>query len=115
MNRARAAKVLAAVLGVLYVLAGIAETIRAVRSGDGGIPFWFGTLVGGGTLVLAGLLQGRRHERRGRTLVVGGALLGMPGTLWSIVVPLLAVAVVILTLAAGPTAGTTDVGRATRP
>ena len=36
-------------LGLLYVGAGIAETVRLVRTDDGGIAFWFGTLVGGGT------------------------------------------------------------------
>lgn len=34
-------------LGVLLVAAGVAETVRLTRSGDGGLVFWFGTLVGG--------------------------------------------------------------------
>ena len=42
-------------LGLLYVAAGIAESVRAVTSGDGGLWFWFGTLVGGGALVLSGM------------------------------------------------------------
>ena len=35
-------------LGGLLVAAGVAETVRLLRSGDGGLAFWFGTLVGGG-------------------------------------------------------------------
>lgn len=42
-------------LGVAYVLLGVMETIRLVVTGDGGF-FWFGTLVGGGTLLLLGAL-----------------------------------------------------------
>lgn len=43
-------------LGVTYVLLGVMETIRLVVTGDGGFFFWFGTLVGGGTLLLLGAL-----------------------------------------------------------
>ena len=37
-------------LGCLLIAGGVAETVRVVRSGDGGLLFWFGTLVGGGAL-----------------------------------------------------------------
>jgi len=32
-------------LGVTYLLLGVAETVRLVVTGDGGLIFWFGTLV----------------------------------------------------------------------
>ena len=85
-------------LGVLYILAGIAETIRAVVTGDGGIPFWFGTLCGGGTAILLGILVYRDRPRVYAALVVVGAFAGMMATMWTLLVPLLAIAVIILTL-----------------
>jgi hypothetical protein len=56
------------VLGGLYLVAGVAETIRVVSSGDGGLAFWFGSLVS------------------------VGALAGMLATMWTLVVPVLAIA-----------------------
>src|SRR5687767_305502 len=54
VTRRRLTDVLVLLLGGLYLSAGVAETIRVVRSGDGGLAFWFGTLVGGGSMVLLG-------------------------------------------------------------
>ena len=59
-------------LAVIYLAAGIAATVRALRSGDGGLWFWCGTLVGGGILVLVGLVAARRHPREGRALICIG-------------------------------------------
>ena len=89
------------VLGVLYVVAGILETIRVVTTGDGGLLFWFGTLVGGGTALLLGSLVFGGRPRLSRTLVVVGALAGVLATSWTLVVPLLALTVVIVTLREG--------------
>ncbi|MEO7980323.1 MAG: hypothetical protein ABI807_05475 [Sporichthyaceae bacterium] len=86
-------------LGVTYVLLGVAETIRLVVTGDGGFFFWFGTLVGGGTLLLLGALP-RQAVRGGRRLiaVLLGAALGIPATAWTLVVPILALTVIVSTL-----------------
>jgi hypothetical protein len=87
------------VLGVTYVLLGIAETIRLFVTGDGGFFFWFGTLVGGGTLVLLGALprQVVRGDRRLIAVLLGAAL-GIPATAWTLLVPALAITVIVLTL-----------------
>ena len=85
-------------LGLLYVAAGVAESVRAVTSGDGGLWFWFGTLVGGGALVLSGMAVSSRHPNVGRTLICVGSMMGVLATGWTLVVPLIAVAVVVLTL-----------------
>jgi hypothetical protein len=85
-------------LGVLYVAAGIAESVRAVTSGDGGPWFWFGSLVGGGALVLSGMAVSSRHPNVGRTLICVGSMMGVLATGWTLVVPLVAVAVVVLNL-----------------
>ena len=85
-------------LGLLYVAAGIAESVRAVTSGDGGLWFWFGSLVGGGALVLSGMAVSSRHPNVGRTLICVGSMVGVLATGWTLVVPLIAVAVVVLNL-----------------
>ena len=98
MRRKRITRVATVSLGVLYVVAGILETTRAVVTGDGGLPFWFGTLVGGGTAILLGVLVFRDRPQLSTVLVVTGAMVGVLATMWTVVVPLLAAAVVILTL-----------------
>ena len=85
------------ILGVLLIVDGIAETVRLTRSGDGGFAFWFGTLVGGGSLVLAGTLLRTRFARVGPVLVMTGCVLGLMPTMWTIVFPLLLLALLILT------------------
>jgi len=85
-------------LGLLYVAAGVAESVRAVTSSDGGLWFWFGTLVGGGALVLSGMAVSSRHPNVGRTLICVGSMMGVLATGWTLVIPLIAVAVVVLNL-----------------
>ena len=92
-------------LGFTYVLLGVAETVRLIVTGDGGLLFWFGTLVGGGTLLLLGALpsQGARDSRRLAAVLVGAAL-GVPATVWTLVMPLVAVTVAVLTVMSLPDA-----------
>jgi hypothetical protein len=91
------------VLGGLLVVVGIAETVRLIRSGDGGFWFWFPTLVGGGALVVAGTLILPRSPLLGRVLTTVGALAGMLPTMWTLVVPiLLGVLIVSANRAVGP-------------
>jgi hypothetical protein len=90
MARGRFIDILTICLGLLYIAAGIAETTRAVVSGDGGIAFWFGSLVGGGALILLGQVLRRR------VLVTVGCLAGVIATAWTIVVPVIALIVIAL-------------------
>ena len=83
------------VLGGLLVVAGIAETVRLFRSGDGGFWFWFPTLVGGGALVVAGTLLLPRSPRLGRVMTTVGALAGILPTMWTLVVPVLLVVLIV--------------------
>jgi hypothetical protein len=96
MRRLRQTHVLVLVLGMLYVAGGIAETIRVLSSGDGGLAFWFGTLVGGGTLILLGELVFRERPRLSFGLIALGCVAGLPPTLWTILVPLFALTVLVL-------------------
>ena len=66
-------------------------------TGDGGLLFWFGTLVGGGVVILVGQAV-RRRPGLSCGLVVTGAFAGAMATMWTLVVPVLAAAVVILVI-----------------
>ena len=78
--------------------AGIAETIRVIVSGDGGLVFWFGTLVGGGVLVLSGTLLQPSRTWPGFSLLAAGCALGLPPTVWTVAVPVLLLMLVVLSL-----------------
>ena len=82
-------------LGGLLVAAGVAETTRLLRSGDGGFTFWFGTLVGGGAMILVGTVLLPRKPVVGGVLTVIGCLAGLLPTMWTIVVPILLLALAI--------------------
>ena len=85
------------ILGCLLIAAGLAETIRLVRSGDGGFIFWFGTLVGGGVLVVIGTLLLPRKPMPGFVLTMVGCFAGVVPTVWTVVMPVLLVTLVIVT------------------
>jgi hypothetical protein len=82
-------------LGGLLVAAGVAETVRLSSSGDGGFAFWFGTLVGGGVLILVGTLLLSRRPTLGAVLTVIGCVAGLLPTLWTVVVPVLLLALAV--------------------
>lgn len=99
MRREVHARRSAIALGVTYLVLGVAETVRLVVTRDGGFLFWFGTLVGGGTLLLLGALpREAARDRRRVVAVLLGAALGMPATAWTLLVPLLAITVIVLTV-----------------
>ena len=97
MTRRRLTDVLVLLLGGLYLAAGVAETIRVVRSGDGGLAFWFGTLVGGGSMVLLGQAL-RRQAQLSAWLICVGSAAGVLATFWTLLVPVLAVVVIVLVI-----------------
>src|SRR5688500_10115798 len=85
-------------LGSLLVAAGIAETVRLVRTGDGGLWFWLPTLVGGGVLVIAGTLVLPRSPSLGRVLTCSGCVLGILPTTWTLIVPVLLIVLAVVSL-----------------
>jgi hypothetical protein len=89
---------LALVLGVVFILLGIAETVRAIRSGDGGLPFWFGSLCVGGVLILIGTFALSRNVWLSFSLTAAGSLAAANATMWTIILPLLAAVLLVLTL-----------------
>jgi hypothetical protein len=96
MTRRRLTDILTVFLGVLYIVAGIAETTRAIVTGDGGIPFWFGSLVGGGAMILLGTLAFPHRPWLYCSLITVGCLAGAIATMWTIVIPLIALVVIVL-------------------
>jgi hypothetical protein len=90
--------VLALVLGVVFILLGIAETVRAIRSGDGGLPFWFGSLCVGGVLILIGTFALSWNVWLSFSLTAVGSLAAANATMWTIILPLLAAMLLVLTL-----------------
>lgn len=84
------------VMGSLLVVLGVAETVRVLRSGDGGLVFWFGTLVGGGALILGGVALDGRAPAAARVLMVLGCFAGMLPTTWTLVIPALLATLIVL-------------------
>jgi hypothetical protein len=91
--RALWARRLGIVLGAVFVVLGVVETVNHA-SGDW--PFWLGSLVGGGLLVLAGSVRHWDNPFVPLVLVAAGALLGANATLPTVVLPVFAL--VVLTL-----------------
>lgn len=85
-------------LGGLLIVAGVAETIRLTTTGDGGLWFWFPTLVGGGALILAGTLMAPTRPALGAGLTVAGCLAGLLPTMWTLIVPMLLIVLAVSTV-----------------
>ena len=91
-------------LGCLLVAAGIAETVRLLRTGDGGLWFWLPTLVGGGALVIAGTLLLPRRPGLRRVLTCVGCVLGILPTMWTLIVPVLLIILAVVSAKEASTA-----------
>jgi hypothetical protein len=83
-------------LGSIFLLFSVLETIRVFVSGDGGLLFWFGTLFGGGTLVLLGTLRLQSRPALSLCSVILGAFAGSLATAWTVVLPLLALLLIVM-------------------
>jgi hypothetical protein len=79
-------------VGVMFLLAGVLETIRVLLSGDGGLAFWFGSLIGGGALVLLGTLALQSRP----FLALAAVAVGSLATAWTLVLPVSALALVVM-------------------
>jgi hypothetical protein len=72
-------------LGVVFIVAGLAETYRAVSSGDGGVVFWFGSLFGGGTLIIIGAFAVARRTWLSFSLTAIGCVAAANATMWTLI------------------------------
>lgn len=85
-------------LGVIYAVMGSLEVILRLKDPDfGAMAFLGGTLLVGAALLLVGLFAPVPVRFRVPIIVVG-AVAGLIATVWTVVIPFLAIAVVVLTL-----------------
>ena len=87
---------LGAVLGLGYIVSGIVGWIANVAD-DGDLAFWLLFLLGGGALVLLGVFR-MRSPVLSIALTAIGAVAGALALFWSVVVPILAAALIVLVI-----------------
>ena len=85
-------------LGLVYAVFCALETMSHLDAGVLGLSFWFGTLFVATACVLGGTVVAGTHPYLGDGLILADAIVGVVPTAWSILVPLLAAAVVVLTI-----------------
>ena len=82
-------------LGVVYAVDCVVETVAHL---DDGVAFWFGTTFVAALLVLLGTLRPTRNPFVSGGMVALGAAVGILPTAWTVLVPVLAVVVIVLTV-----------------
>jgi len=101
-----ATEVLAAILGVGYLAAGIVGAAAGATGGDrSDLAFWLAFLVGGGALVLIGSFVLGSRPVLSAALTSVGALAGAVAIFWSVIVPVVALALVVLSIVRARGAG----------
>jgi hypothetical protein len=96
--QSRVGRWLTVTLGLLLLAFGVAETVTHRDDSLGALAFWSGTLFGGATLILTGVLLWPGRPPAGFALVFAGALLGFLPTSWTILLPLLTLTVIVLAI-----------------
>ena len=86
-------RILGGVVGGVYLALGAAEFASHLDD-PGSLVFWLPSLWGGGALVLYGVFGRAVVSAK---LVTAGALIGMVATAWTLIVPILAIALVVVT------------------
>lgn len=86
--------ILGGFVGGVYLAFGVGELVAHLDQ-PVSLAFWAPSLLGGGALVLYGIFGPR--SRFSTKLVVAGALLGIVATAWTLIVPVLAMLLVVLT------------------
>jgi hypothetical protein len=95
-------------LGLVFVVFGVLETIRVFASGDGGLLFWFGTLCGGGALILLSTLRLKSRPGLSLAALIVGVLAACVATVWTVVLPVLALLLMVLRMTERSEAPTAD-------
>ena len=96
---------LGVLLGAIYLVFGLIELYTHRTESAWVLLFWGGTLLGGGALVLAGVTSPPSHRRRGLVLLTAGALLATNATMWTLLLPILAIVTVALAWGTPPAGG----------
>ena len=102
MQDRRAVRWLTWVVGVAFVGLGVAEVSTRLFSSEPtdveAVAFWFISLCGGGALILAGRFVVPRPSGWSITMVATGCILGTLATAWTLVLPVLAVTLLVMTV-----------------
>ncbi len=85
-------RILGGLVGGVYLALGAAEFATHLDD-PASLAFWLPSLWGGGVLVIYGVFG---REVVSAKLVAAGALLGMIATAWTLIVPAIAIALVVL-------------------
>ena len=96
MSRATATSALGAFLGFGYVVLGIVESSIAIAGSDPILFFWLPALCGGGVLILLGVFKLVSPAWLSIGLVSVGALAAGLATVWTVVAPILSIALIWL-------------------
>jgi hypothetical protein len=98
VNRAKGINGLAWFLGVGFMLLGIAEVaVRVAAGNSSGLAFWFLSLCGGGASILIGNFVLTRRPVAAFALVTVGCLAATVATMWTLILPILALTLIVLT------------------
>jgi len=101
MTSGRATIRLAWFVGLTFIAMGIVEVVVRIVSQESiamdEYAFWFLSLCGGGVLVLVGSFVVKRPAWASVTLVAIGCVAGMVATMWTLVLPVFAIALLVLT------------------
>ena len=93
----RAIRILGAMVGGGLFILGVGELV--VRLDDPApLAFWLPTLWGGSFFILFGVFGRSVTPRNSQLFVILGAVLGFLPTVWTVIMPILSVALVILTI-----------------
>lgn len=98
VDEANVTRRIAAGLGVVLIVLGVAEVIRDVRGGEGGYVFWFVSLCGGGALILWGTFRPPARDPIALGMVVAGCLMAILATMWTILLPVLLLTLITLSV-----------------
>jgi hypothetical protein len=100
MTSRRVLTALSWIVGIAFIVLGLVEVVARVMADEPAnwtaIALWSVTLLGGGALVLVGSFA--LPERRGLStaLVVAGCVLGVLGSAWTILLPILAIVLIFM-------------------
>ena len=94
------ARWLTVILAAIYAVLGSLEVILRIGDADpdyGAMAFLGGTLLGGAAIIFVGLFA-PLPERAQVPVIMVGLVAGLIATVWTLVVPILAIAIVVLTV-----------------
>lgn len=107
----RATRALGALVGGGLLILGVAELVARLDD-PLSLLFWLPALWGGAALVLTGVFRATSRAWLSVVLVMLGAVLGLLASAWTLLMPVLALALVLLTIERARRQAPTDGGAA---